>query len=364
METSEECWSLEQLRAAEAQIEEQKKAWELKRVASLTADAAIDEMNSQSAAAADSVGQMLTYSHEDSVNQVNNSKQTTTNTKQLRNSSCGSSASNRHRDQGGAGPSSSNSRCNNNAAKIGKRVGSRSTSTSAPCPATVPRPKRAPRARIGIVADDANSHGANSNLTSCETVVDHRHHGLENGDAVDTVDKRRKRTRSAVCKTLESTPTTSTTPDLVDESAAAAAAASSGGEGVPPVKGVSPRTRSRGTVNINLWTLDAKRLSSAGSGVKGASGAGGRWNNRTMGGSPTSRSGSSCSGSSKVIASDEFINGVESSTPVAAATTTDHLVDGVPLKKVKLVVESPSDLNADQMDLAAAAVEADVDVVT
>ncbi|KAI9564810.1 hypothetical protein GHT06_008551 [Daphnia sinensis] len=71
MESSEECWSAEQLRAAEAQIEEQKRAWELKRLATLTGNdderGVLNDSNGGITLEPDDG--LLTYSHQDSVNQ-------------------------------------------------------------------------------------------------------------------------------------------------------------------------------------------------------------------------------------------------------------------------------------------------------
>merc|ERR1740128_1416455 len=72
MENSEACWSAEQLKAAEAQIEEQKKQWELRRVASLTGvdDERNNGLETLSNCADAEAGALLTYSHQDSVNQI------------------------------------------------------------------------------------------------------------------------------------------------------------------------------------------------------------------------------------------------------------------------------------------------------
>ncbi|EFX80979.1 hypothetical protein DAPPUDRAFT_21484, partial [Daphnia pulex] len=71
MESSEECWSAEQLRAAEAQIEEQKRAWELKRLATLSGnDDERGRLNdSIGGVSLENDGGLLTYAHQDSVNQ-------------------------------------------------------------------------------------------------------------------------------------------------------------------------------------------------------------------------------------------------------------------------------------------------------
>ena len=193
METSEECWSAEQLRLAEAQIEEQKRTWELKRLAALSGNG--EEKNGLN----DSVGNpeadgLLTYAHQDAANQVVKRKP--------------------------GRPRSSKSNLNQSVA-----------SSDAATPVSETKRRGRKKAVVKTVS-------APSELVTVKKEVDL----LES--SVDCTPDRPRRRRN--------------------HNATLSDASESFVEDCSPVssqsKALSPRTRSRGSVNINLWTLDVKPL--------------------------------------------------------------------------------------------------------
>ncbi len=202
MENSEECWSAEQLRAAEAQIEEQKRAWELKRLAALTGND--DERgvlnDSVCGVTSEPDGGLLTYSHQDSVNQVKK--------------------------------------------KPGKPRTKSNLSQSVGTPSEPSRAGTGRRKRRNLLKEgDEPLETPKTEVADCV---------VEATTAVDT-------DGSYLCETPElskrkrirvSTRSESTTPDVSDDASSVS----------NNTKALSPRTRSRGTVNINLWTLDVKPL--------------------------------------------------------------------------------------------------------
>ena len=215
MENSEACWSAEQLKAAEAQIEEQKKQWELRRVASLTG--VDDERNNgletlSNCADAEAVA-LLTYSHQDSVNQVKKK-------------------SGRSRTQSNLSQSQSSSSFQS---QPDGSVSSQRTER-----------KTKKRHSVALVAN--NSHSLPCTDSSKES--------KDSNDASEVVNRsptpgreQRKRTRNSA--TREQQRDGSVTPEVPLDGSS------------PPVSATnahSPRTRSRGTVNINLWTLDRHPL--------------------------------------------------------------------------------------------------------
>merc|ERR1712071_649282 len=215
MENSEACWSAEQLKAAEAQIEEQKKQWELRRVASLTG--VDDERNNgletlSNCADAEAVA-LLTYSHQDSVNQVKKK-------------------SGRSRTQSNLSQSQSSSSFQS---QPDGSVSSQRTER-----------KTKKRHSVALVAN--NSHSLPCTDSSKES--------KDSNDASEVVNRsptpgreQRRRTRNSA--TREQQRDGSVTPEVPLDGSS------------PPVSATnahSPRTRSRGTVNINLWTLDRHPL--------------------------------------------------------------------------------------------------------
>ena len=192
METSEECWSVEQLRAAEAQIEEQKKAWELKRLAAMSGND--DERGFNHSGAGDPDG-LLTYPHQDSVNQVKKKPGKPRNKSKL--------------SQTDVTPSSE-------PPTSGKRIRRRTNHVS-----------ETPPVAASIKLADSTTESID---VLCESP------SLS----------RRKRTRAVRSETA--------TPEaLLDDALGSSPSLNN-------TKALSPRTRSRGTVNINLWTLDARPL--------------------------------------------------------------------------------------------------------
>lgn len=203
MESSEECWSAEQLRAAEAQIEEQKKAWEMKRLAALSGnDDERGGVGQQQLLVNDSgriepdVG-LLTYSHRDASNQVK-----------------------RKSAKVGRPPRSTTKMSNLNHSALNESVDSQ---------------------RVG-----GGEAGGGGRRVRSKTEP--------NGTSI-TPEKRRYRKRNRGSVEGEPPPPSSVSDDSFSSSVGHLPDSDSSHP-----KSLSPRTRSRGTVNINLWTLDVKPL--------------------------------------------------------------------------------------------------------
>ena len=249
METSEECWSAEMLRAAEAQIEEQKKAWEMKRFASLsTNDSQLNGMDAVNGTndSSDTAG-LLTFAHQDSVNQV---KKKPGRPRAMLNSSqpdCTPSPSTRNlkpRRRGRTADSAPMLTSSATEAGLDSLVG-----------VAEPRGESAGGAVCAVLESGRLSRAAGSieldvldGITiKCEDLKssDDGHAAVRSSGRLQS---NRKRTRSAV---------RSAEPAVSIEVADDAPLDSPGGKAV---QAHSPRTRSRGSVNINLWTLDKKPL--------------------------------------------------------------------------------------------------------
>lgn len=213
MENYEECWSAEQLRAAEAQIEEQKRAWELKRLATLAEN---DDENGLLAdptcGPAEIEAGLLTFSQQDAANQVKRKPAKTRTNK------------------------SSN-------------ISNQSVASSPEPSGAVARRRR--RNHTRDLSDNTNESVSSSKEVVSKTVLEPSSSLSGTPDSslcVTPENSRRKRTR----KSLRSQ---SATPEVSQDESASQA--SNNG------KTLSPRTRSRGSVNINLWTLDVKPLPGA-----------------------------------------------------------------------------------------------------
>lgn len=201
MESSEECWSAEQLRAAEAQIEEQKRAWELKRLAALNEndDERVVLNDSIGGIPSDPDGGLLTYSHQDAVNQVKK--------------------------------------------KPGKSRNKSILSQSVDTPSET------------VQVSATNHRKRRSRLQGIELME-----GLSKTEAVfsavdtSTIDDTDDRLRTPDQSKRKRTRRVSSKRDSVSHVPDDASPLSSNR------KALSPRTRSRGSVNINLWTLDVKPL--------------------------------------------------------------------------------------------------------
>lgn len=225
METSEECYSADQLRAAEALIEEQKRAWELKRLAALSGND--DERGLDASGALEPDGGLLTYSHQDAVNQVKNKPGRPRKKNKVKlnqevlapspapsNGDCSSTVKqrtrrNNHLDLANSfEPTEEVLVIKESESPLWKADSSMSEATEC-TPSATPPPSRLKRKRM-----------RRNPLTSEQSLDD----SISDSPAI-----------SSSVKVVVDSP-------LVPSSA----------------KAVSPRTRSRGTVNINLWTLDAK----------------------------------------------------------------------------------------------------------
>lgn len=263
MENSEECWSAEQLRAAEAQIEEQKRAWELKRLATLTVNDDERGLNdSNGGVTLEPDDGLLTYSHQDSVNQVKK-KSGRPRTKSNLNRSVGT-PSNESRSS---------------VPTRGKRRNHLKVSDELKEPVEIETPLKAEV--VDCPADVTITETDDSQL------------------CVTPEQSKRKRTRVSL-------KSESTTPDVSDDASSNNA------------KALSPRTRSRGTVNINLWTLDVKPLLP---GVKTMLPSPKTTTNKVKDGSP-------------VPCNDAFSNGCESE-------------NNVPSKKAKRGLSTELDIDPD-----------------
>ena len=299
MEISEECWSAEQLRAAEAQIEEQKKAWELKRMASLSCnDDELVDHPSQFAAkmSSEPEGGLLTFAHQDSVNQVNKKPgrpRSKTSLIQSDSTTCNSSLVKRRGRPRKRGRSSPN--CN--VSFEGKREGKE---------------------------EESEFCSGRSSRPSSSAATFQSHYASQSPDTEQTP---RKRTRSAL---RSETSISIDGLDSLDACAGSAQANVSGNSS----DSHSPRTRSRGTVNINLWTLDVKPLLPAA---------------KTQLASPNSKVVSSKSKEVSSTSSDDKANSSgdsllpDSSSPAPSSGLVNGVCDlqtaeyDTPLKKIKLV---------------------------
>ncbi len=261
MESSEECWSAEQLRAAEAQIEEQKRAWELKRLATLSGND--DERgilnDSIGGASLEPDGGLLTYAHQDSVNQV--------------------------KKKPGRPRSKSN---------LNRSVGTPSESPRVSGPT---RGKRRNHVKGSEEVVETPTKVAVVDCPADSTITETDDSQL----CVTPEQTKRKRTRVSL-------RSESTTPDVSDDASSVS----------NNTKALSPRTRSRGTVNINLWTLDVKPLLP---GVKGIP-------------SPKTTSNKVKDGCSPVPSNDVFSNGCEPE-------------NNVPSKKAKRGLSTELDIDPD-----------------
>lgn len=266
MESSEECWSAEQLRAAEAQIEEQKRAWELKRLATLTGND--DERgvlnDSNGGVTLEPDDGLLTYSHQDSVNQV--------------------------KKKPGRPRSKSN---------LNRSVG---TPSDVSCVSAPIRRKKRNHLKVSneLIEVASIETVLKTEVVDCSLDANI----METDDSqlcVTPEQSKRKRTRVSL-------KSESTTPDVSDDASSLSNSA----------KALSPRTRSRGTVNINLWTLDVKPLLP---GVKGIP-------------SPKTTTNKVKDGCSPVPSNDVFSNGCESE-------------NNVPSKKAKRGLSAELDIDPD-----------------
>lgn len=261
METSEECWSAEQLRAAEAQIEEQKKAWELKRLAALTGnDDERGVLNDSVGGMASEPDGLLTYSHQDSVNQVKKKPGKPRNKSNL----------------------------------------SQSVSTPTEPSRTVVR-----RKRRNHLKESKESLEMLSKKEVDESVLDTTTAETDDSHLCVTPEKSRRKRIRGLMRSESNTPLS---PDVSDDASHIS----------NHTKALSPRTRSRGTVNINLWTLDVKPLLPGTKAIP----------------SPKAVSNKVKDGCSPVPASDVFSNGCESE---------NH----VPSKKVKRALSADLDNEPD-----------------
>lgn len=216
VEKSEECWSAEQLRVAEAQIEEQKKNWEMKRMAAMSGndnDECFDAITGEP----DSNG-LLTYS--DAVNQVKKKKPGRPRTK---------------------------SNLSQSAAVVGPVVTPSSKQSS-------PVKGNSGKRRSGRKQHQVATSNDSLECFSTKEPLHITSVSIESEDRPEssTPDfSSRKRTRL-------STRSEPVTPDLetlvADESQSQIVSSSNS----VTSRALSPRTRSRGAVKINLWSLDAK----------------------------------------------------------------------------------------------------------
>ena len=219
VEKSEENWSAEQLRAAEAQIEEQKRNWEMKRMAAMSSndnDEGFDALSGEP----DSNG-LMTYSHNDAVNQVKKKKPGRPRTKSNLSQSAAAALVVTPSSSQKPSPVKSNS---------GKRRSGR-------------KPNHKLLASNDSIESDYSKESSQLTNASVES-EDER-------PASSTPDfSSRKRTRLST----RSEPVTPDLESLADDDQSPIVSSSN----TTVTKALSPRTRSRGAVKINLWSLDEK----------------------------------------------------------------------------------------------------------
>jgi hypothetical protein len=225
IEETESAWSAEQLAAAEREIEEQKREWEQNRLA------AMREEEERRARELEEENDLLTFSREDATNQVSSSK-----TKKVNNTSTAKKLVNKKRAM-----KSRQQTCNKSPRSkklMKKMIQNKYTSDRSIAKAKLTR-KRYNRRRLTrqSTAKKEDTNTEDSDDSQCSKSVDYSLVSRKiNGDTDSSIDdhtddQSESDSRSIVLKT----PT-----NHVDNN--------------------SPRTRSRGTVAINLWTLDVSPI--------------------------------------------------------------------------------------------------------
>ncbi|KAJ8964537.1 hypothetical protein NQ314_004832 [Rhamnusium bicolor] len=199
IETTESAWSAEQLAAAAREIEEQKREWEQNRLA------AMREEEERRARELEEEGDIITFSREDATNQVSAKSRKLNKSKKLLNRSKIINKSSKK--------IISRTRCSSESKVNAKKIRTKRLS------------RKSSNAKLEETVsnfDPDDSHGC---LTLDETQI--------NGDSDNSVDTTESESNTCI-STLKNVS------NHVDHN--------------------SPRTRSRGTVAINLWTLDVSPI--------------------------------------------------------------------------------------------------------
>jgi hypothetical protein len=225
IEETESAWSAEQLAAAEREIEEQKREWEQNRLA------AMREEEERRARELEEENDLLTFSREDATNQVSSSK-----TKKVNNTSTAKKLVHKKRAMKNRQQTCNKSPRSKKLMK--KMIQNKYTSDRSIAKAKLTR-KRYNRRRLTrqSTAKKEDTNTEDSDDSQCSKSVDYSLVSRKiNGDTDSSIDdhtddQSESDSRSIVLKT----PT-----NHVDNN--------------------SPRTRSRGTVAINLWTLDVSPI--------------------------------------------------------------------------------------------------------
>lgn len=217
IEETESAWSAEQLAAAEREIEEQKREWEENRLAAMR-----EEEERIAREQLEEENEILTFSREDATNQVSTSK-----TKKLNNSTAKKILKNRAIKKRGN--------------KIMKKIRPNKYTNDRSIAKAKLRRKNCNRRRLTRLAiakkEEVITESEESQCSSKST--DATDEKKINGDTDSSVDDEQSTTDEQSESDSRST-VWKTTTNSVDTN--------------------SPRTRSRGTVEINLWTLDVSPI--------------------------------------------------------------------------------------------------------
>jgi hypothetical protein len=197
VEETEAAWSAEQLAAAEAEIEHQKREWELGRLQ------ALKEEEERHARVTDDDEQLLTFSHEDAHNQVNNSTGASNSDVCKRSVMCGSRRS-RGSGRGRGGRGRGGSRNHGGAQNYSASDGDNSSCNDVNAMSSVDEEEEE--------SDEKGSSDDENYIGGCRN-------NRGSGSRKSTIPNNHRLT----------------SPN-------------------------SPRTRSRGSVSINLWTLDVSPI--------------------------------------------------------------------------------------------------------
>ncbi|CAH0554969.1 unnamed protein product [Brassicogethes aeneus] len=215
IEETEVAWSAEQLAAAAREIEEQKREWELNRVA------AMKEEEERRARELEEEADIITFSREDATNQVSNSK-----SKKFKARKGGGGKVN-----AATPPQQQQQQQQKQAPKFKKRkmiIRTRTVSEAAKEDKVVSRRGRSKRLSMN---DSKINTDADDSQDTTENIDSNKLNGDTDSNSMDSVESESDMTLASL-------------------------------KG-PPVNHVhhnSPRTRSRGTVAINLWTLDVSPI--------------------------------------------------------------------------------------------------------
>lgn len=248
IEETEAAWSAEQLAAAEREIDEQKREWEQNRLAALR------EEEKRRARELEEENDMLTYSREDATNQVS------TKNRKLNVQGASSSSS--------SGVKKSVRKAETNKVRVVKRGGAKGKNL---------RNKLIVNVKKDIVSDSDSDVKVKSRCRKQESKTeDESNSSIKNESKTEIVSTVNDMEESSQTPTENSDSTynskvngggtdsdfKSDSGEEDDEENSDSSSSYDNATPIPPnhVDHNSPRTRSRGTVAINLWTLDVSPI--------------------------------------------------------------------------------------------------------